>query len=112
MTSDRRHSGELWVGGTIRYENFVLFGVRVIPAMTVGLSFASSSIGVERGREIGHNGNARVLGYLAPEIAFAFVDRPNVELVVRLHHRSGANGAFNGMHEGYNANVLGLRVYF
>lgn len=107
------NSPELWVGSRFSFEGFALFNtVRIGGALTTGFSFTANSIGVERGREIAKNGSARVLGYLGPEVSFALVDHPEWELVYRLHHRSGANGTFGHMGEGYNANVLGVRYRF
>jgi hypothetical protein len=40
------------------------------------------------------------------------VNFPNVELVYKLQHRSGAGGTFGKMHDTANANVVGLRVRF
>ena len=112
-TSNIRHSGEVWFGPTIRYESFVLFDrLRVIPGLTAGVSLTTNSIGIERGRELCCNGNARFLGYLGTELAFSSVSMPNLELVYRLHHRSGALRLMGHMMEGYNANVVGLRYWF
>lgn len=112
-SSNIRHSGELWFGPTIRYESFILFDqVRVTPGLTAGFSLTTNSIGVERGKEIERNGNARLLFYLGPEVAFSTASMPNWELIVRLHHRSGLLGALGHIHEGYNANVVGVRYWF
>ena len=112
-SSNIHHSGEMWFGPTIRYESFVLFDrLRITPSMTVGFSLTTNSIGVERGREIDRNGSARFLFYLGPEVAFSTASMPNLELVFRLHHRSGALGLLGHLNEGYNANVVGLRYWF
>lgn len=107
------HSPELWFGARFSFDGIALFNiVRIGAAITAGFSFAGDSIGVERRREIVKNGNARLIGYLSPEIFLALVDYPQWEIVLRLHHRSGANGTFGGMGEGYNANVVGVRYRF
>jgi hypothetical protein len=107
------NSPELWGGLRFGFAGLPLFNtVRIGGALTTGFSFTANSIGVERGREIDKHGSSRVLGYLGPEISFALVDRPAWEIVYRLHHRSGANGTFGRLGEGYNANVLGLRYRF
>jgi len=112
-SSSMVHSGELWGGPVLRVELPVLFGhVRIIPAIAVGFSYTTNSIGAERGREIAGPASGRFLGYLGPELNFSSPDLPNWELVVRLHHRSGAGGLFGAMHEGYNANVVGVRHWF
>ena len=63
-------------------------------------------------RRLSPEGGARLIGYLSPEIFFALVDHSEWEIVLRLHHRSGANGTFGGMGEGYNASVAGVRYRF
>ena len=104
-------SGELWAGGTFRTD-FLLGPVRVTPGITVGLSGTTNSIGREREREITESGNARLLGYLSPEVPFSSVSSPNLELVFWVQHRSGAAGTFGGLFEGYNADVVGIRDHF
>ena len=112
-SSDIRHSGELWFGPTIRYDSWVLFDkLRITPGLTAGFSLTTNSIGVERAKEIERNGSARFLFYLGPEVAFSYASMPNVELVFRLHHRSGALGLLGHLNDGYNANVVGLRYWF
>jgi hypothetical protein len=107
------HSGELWGGGVIRSEPLLLFNtVRIAISSTVGLSATTNSIGRERGREIGLDGNARLLFYWGPELNFSHVSNPNIEFVMRLHHRSGAGHTLGKMHEGYNAWVGGFRFRF
>ena len=106
-------SGELWGAAAMRFEFAPLFNtIRISPGFAIGLSGTTNSIGREREREITRHGNARVLGYLGPEIAMSLVDFPNLELVMRLHHRSGANGTFGKVQEGYNAYVFGGRWRF
>lgn len=112
-SSDTRHSGELWFGPTLRYESIILFNqLRIVPGITVGFSLTNDSIGREREREIAYNGSAHFLAYLGTELAFSTVSMPQLELVFRLHHRSGAGGLLGHLREGYNANVAGLRYRF
>jgi hypothetical protein len=107
------NSAELWVGPRISFDGFVLFNtIRIAGAATTGLSFVTSSIGHERGRELAWAGNARTLIYFGPEIIISLVSHPEFEFVYREHHRSGANGTFGRIREGYNANVFGIRYKF
>jgi hypothetical protein len=113
LSSSILNSGELWFGPAFRYDAIVLFNqLRVIPGMTFGFSATTNSIGVEREREITNPGNARLLGYLGPEIAFSTLNMSELELVISMHHRSGADHTFGNFGEGYNANVVGLRYRF
>lgn len=111
VSSSIVQSAELWAGGTARTD-FLLGPVRMTPGITVGMSATTNSIGREREREITETGNARLLGYLSPEVAFSSVSSPNLELVFRVQHRSGAAGTFGRLFEGYNADVIGIRTHF
>jgi hypothetical protein len=105
--------GELWGGLNIRNTGVVFFDfVRIAPGITVGLSGITKPVGIELQREIIDHGNAYFLGYLGPELAFSFQEFPNIELVYRLQHRSGADGFFGHMLEGANANTFGVRYRF
>ena len=77
-----------------------------------GVSAISKSVGIEAQREADVHGNATLLGYLGPELAFSLLPYPNLEVVYRLQHRSGALGRIGNMWEGANANVFGLRYRF
>ena len=54
--------------------------------------------------------SARLLNYLGFEIEGSF--SPQWSMVGRIHHRSGAFGTYNGVREGSNAYLLGLRYRF
>jgi hypothetical protein len=107
------NSPELWAGPRISFDGIVVANtLRIAGALTFGFSVAGNSIGREREAEISWNGNARFLGYLGPELSFSLVDFPEWDLVYRVQHRSGADGIFGNIREGYNANTLGLRYRF
>ena len=104
---------EVWGGATFRLAPVVLFdSLQIGAGITVGVSAVSQPMGIEVTRETRRHGDARFLGYLGPELTLASPKNSNIELVYRLHHRSGANGTFGGMGEGANANVLGVRYRF
>jgi hypothetical protein len=106
-------TGEMWVGVVIRPKGFTSReGITIGPALTVGLSAISKSMGEEIKREKGRRGNASFLFYLGPEIVVTFPGFRQWELVYRLHHRSGAGGALGGLYEGYNSNTIGFRYRF
>lgn len=106
-------SMELWGGVNIRHSGLVISDfLRVIPGITVGFSAITKPVGTEAEEQRRHNGNAHILGYLSPELALALQRFPNVELVYRLQHRSGAFHTFGNMAEGANANVFGVRYRF
>lgn len=107
------NSGELWLGPRVSYDGYTLFDtVKIGGAVTAGFSFVTNSIGRERERELGYDGSARALVYFGPEIIISMISHPEIEFVYREHHRSGANGTFGKVLEGYNANVFGVRYKF
>ena len=55
---------------------------------------------------------ARFLGALMFELAFSPPRVPQWGLVIRLHHRSGANGLFSGVKGASNAWAMGIRYSF
>jgi hypothetical protein len=104
---------EGWVGLHVRYSWLVLFNsVRIAPGLTFGLSGITKPVGIEAVREADAQGDARLLGYLGPELAVSFVGFPNLEFVYRLQHRSGASGNLGRMNDAANANVFGMRFRF
>ena len=105
-------SGELWGGAVLGHQGLTIGPVTVSPALVVGLSAVTGPIGIERQREITDNGDATLLFYLGPELAFRHKRHPNVSFVYRVHHRSGAEGTLGNMREGHNANLFGVRLDF
>jgi hypothetical protein len=108
-----RSGAEIFGGASIRHVGIPVGNVVTItPAVVIGLSAVTQSVGIEREREMLHSGNAALLYYLGPEIALRFHSMPNVEIVFRTHHRSGLKGGLGNMREGSNVNVLGVRIPF
>jgi hypothetical protein len=56
--------------------------------------------------------STRLLNYLLVEIDFAPPSRPEWGLVLRLHHRSGVFGLYNGVNGGSNFIGAGIRYQF
>lgn len=84
-------------------------------AVGSGLSLPSETPALERARRPGDS--TRLLHYLFGEIAFALPDsrdrdRPDWEILLRYHHRSGAFGTFGGVSEASTVFALGLRRNF
>lgn len=106
-------SAELWGAFNLKYRGLVLGNVVTLaPGLNVGLSVVTAPMGLESSRALDHDGNPTLLFYFSPELAFIFHQWPNIELVLRLHHRSGLNGTLGRMREGSNAHVLGLRWHY
>jgi len=110
-------SQELWFGPKIRHHGIKLGPVIVKPAITVGFSFVTESNGLERAREIRDSGEASFIYYAGPELALSPKSKSNLELVGRIHHRSGAERVsymptIGKTGDSNNANLLGLRYRF
>lgn len=112
-SSSLAHSLELWGGAVLRHRGVTLFdAIGISPGFVLGLSAISSPIGQEALHQVDHAGSARVLFYLGFDLAVTLPSVPNVELVYRVHHRSGGYGTLGGLKEGNNANVIGIRYRF
>lgn len=102
---------EGWVAAYIRYDNFPWNHIiRTTVAASVGVNYISRLPRSERdepGEPTSH-----LLHYFSPEITFALPDKPEHELVMRIHHRSGIFGLMNGVHGGADAFVVGYRYRF
>lgn len=79
-------------------------------AVGSGLSLPSETPALERARRPGDS--TRLLHYLVGEIALALPGRPDWEMLLRYHHRSGAFGTFGGVSEASTVFALGLRRNF
>jgi hypothetical protein len=104
-------TGEAWAGFSLGHEGFTYGPVTVAPAVVLGLSAVTGATGIEA-RRAGKDGDPTLLFYLGPEIAFRHQRFPNVELVYRIHHRSGAWKVLGNMRDGYNGNIIGVRFGF
>lgn len=78
-----------------------------------GLSYASHPPFADLEPGIPVNENSRFLNYLMIEITFALPKYPELQLVLRSHHRCTAWGTFPGNANSGSTNVgLGIRYYF
>ena len=75
-------------------------------AAGAGLSYASTPPHIEN---YGIDSTPRLLGYLMLEFAFSLPQTPKWSFVTRIHHRSGANGLFNGRLDASNAIGFGIK---
>jgi hypothetical protein len=103
------NSFELWAALYLRFDGFPWN------------DYLYTSIGVSTGvdyvmrlpeAEVNGGGTSEWLHYFSPEIAVALPAHPEHQLVLRLHHRSGVFGVFNGVHGGSNVLALGYRYRF
>lgn len=80
-------------------------------ALGAGLSYATEVPAFEE-KENPDTGATKLLHYLVFEIAVAPPGESHWSLVLRLHHRSGVWGLFDGVGSASNFAVLGLRYRF
>jgi hypothetical protein len=108
----RQSATEVWGALFLRYHGFPWNGiVLTTAAVSTGLNWASSVTEIEEERARDGEGS-RVMHFFAPEITFALPSRPDVELLLRFHHRSGVFGLVSDAWGGAQYATLGLRVHF
>ncbi|MBW2355547.1 MAG: hypothetical protein JRF23_02040 [Deltaproteobacteria bacterium] len=74
-------------------------------AVGEGVSYATTDPSLE-------NKGQQWLNYILLELAFAAPSRPQWEAVIRVHHRSGVFGLYNGVRDASNALGVGIRYRF
>jgi hypothetical protein len=84
--------------------------VATTAAVGLGPSYTSRYPALERQSRM--EDRSRVLNQLNLELTFAAPRRPESQLLLRLQHRSGVFGLFNGVTDGSNFLTLGLRQRF
>lgn len=105
---------EFWEALYLRYGEFPWNSfLHTTVAVSTGLNYASgiSQFEKDNAGPVQPNG-ANVLHYFAPEVTFAWPDRLDRQLVLRLHHRSGAYGVLNEVYSGTTYLTVGLRSWF
>ena len=104
--------GEAWTALYIRYDNLPWNDtVFTTVGFNTGLSLLSDSSEFEQSRDSEGSGS-KLLHYLGPEITFADPGNKDMELVFRLHHRSGVFGMFDGTVSGSTFLSSGIRIRF
>jgi hypothetical protein len=103
--------GEFWGALYFRYDGFPWNDwIYTTAAIDTGWSLLTDTSDFERHRS--HGQSSRVLHDFSPEITFADPDNKNVELVVRLQHRSGIFGLVDGVASGSTFVTTGIRFRF
>lgn len=78
-------------------------------ALGEGVSYASSVPAIEKRQ---NNHTKRLLNYLMFEATVAHPCYPKVQLLARIHHRSGAYGLYHAGNTGSNVIGIGIRYLF
>jgi len=102
--------GEGWVGLYLRYDGLPWNDIVYTTfASNIGLSILTEVSEFELSRE----GKAtELLHYFSPELTFADPENKNLELVLRVHHRSGIFGVFDGISTGSTFISTGIRMRY
>jgi hypothetical protein len=104
--------GEAWTALYLRYDNLPWNDtVYTTIGVNTGVSLLTNLSDFERWRD--KKGRSSVfLHYLGPEFTFADPENKDLEFVLRLHHRSGVFGLFDGVVSGSTFLSAGIRVRF
>lgn len=104
--------GEAWTALYLRYDGLPWNEtVYTTIGVNTGVSLLTNLSDFERWRD--DKGRSSVfLHYLGPEFTFANPENKDLELVLRLHHRSGVFGLFDGVVSGSTFLSAGIRVRF
>lgn len=94
-----------WRWANLPWNNYVNTSL----AIGEGISYASSIPSLE---QRSNENTKRLLNYLMLEATFASPNYPRLQLVARVHHRSGAYGLYHAGNTGSNDIGLGLRYLF
>lgn len=81
-------------------------------AAGAGISYALETPEIEEETVGKDHASPKLLGYLMFEFSFALPDKPQWCFVARVHHRSGANGLFDGRLDASNAVGFGIKYVF
>lgn len=82
-------------------------------AVSSGLNYATGISEFEKVHgKLDPPGGTHVMHYFSPEFTFALPDKRNLQLVLRLHHRSGAYGIVSGAFSGASYLSVGIRYWF
>ena len=105
-------AGHVWGALYGRYNDFPWNDyVKTSVAISVGLNYMTDETDFEN-QETAVGDTEKLLHYLSPEVTFAMPDNENQEFVVRLHHRSSADGFFGCDGCGSNIIAFGFRQRF
>jgi hypothetical protein len=106
--------GEFWGAIYVRYiafpwNNFIYTTF----AVSTGLNYATGISDFEKAHsELNPPAGTHVQHYFSPELTFALPEHKERQLVIRLHHRSGAYGVISGAMSAATYITVGFRYWF
>ena len=112
-------STEVWGAIYFRWTKFPWNHiVRTSMAVSTGLNYAPHLDAIENARTENAGRGSHLLHFLSPEITFGLPSRPDIDVFLRLHHRSGGGkifgpvAIFKGAGGGAQYGVVGVRTRF
>jgi hypothetical protein len=103
---------ELWAALFVRYHGFPWDDYLTTTfALSTGLNWATGVSEIEQERARDGEGS-QLMHFVSPEITFALPSRPDVQLLFRIHHRSGVFGLVSDAWGGAQYGTFGFRVWF
>lgn len=112
-----RHSGVQghWEYNALALHRWTHFAwnesLRTSAAIGNGLSWATEVPALEESSRTNRNAT-QLLYYVLLELTAGLPRHEGIDLVARIHHRSGVLGLFDGVHGGSNIISLGVRIEF
>ena len=104
--------GEAWAALYLRYDGLPWNDtVYTTIGVNTGISLLTDLSDFEKWRD-DKGRSSELLHYLGPEFTFANPENKDLELVLRLHHRSGVFGLFDGVVSGSTFISAGIRLRF
>lgn len=105
-------AAQVWGAAYAKYDDFPWnHFIHTSIGGSVGINITSDKTAFENA-ETKNGDTVNLLHYFSPEISFALPSNLNNELVLRLHHRSSASGAFGCEGCGANFITVGIRRHF
>ena len=109
-----QQEGEFWGAMYVRYTAFPWNKyLYTTLALSTGLNYATGISDFEKEHsKLTPKAGTHIQHYFSPELTFALPEHKDRQLVVRLHHRSGAWGIVSGAMSGSTYLTVGVRAWF
>jgi hypothetical protein len=109
-----QNEAEFWGAFYVRWTAFPWNNfVYTTLGLSTGLNYATGISDFEKAHsELNPPAGTHIQHYFSPELTFALPEHKERQLVVRLHHRSGAYGVVSGAMSGATYIVVGVRAWF
>jgi hypothetical protein len=106
--------GEFWGAFYVRYTAFPWNNfIYTTLGLSTGLSYATGISDFEKAHsDLNPPAGTHIQHYFSPELTFALPEHKERQLVLRLHHRSGAYGLVSGATSGSTYITVGVRAWF